>query len=412
MRSEDYRRILDFFFSGVEVSEEMRRKYLSWLAAHGDEPEVKALLEEYWNSVSASSSEFDLTAGLDALMASLGDKESNVLGNRVTSAGSVASTGSATGRGTSSLDASAGSVTSTLRQAQCTAGSVASAGSATVETLDGNKPVAVVRQAHQSVETPGKAGSKSPLLRKALHYVSIAAAAAVIFIGGAIASKLTQAPEKETVLVASSDNAGSYTLPDGTKVWLNRDSRLSFNQDFGKRERNVVIDGEGYFEVTRNESCPFVVNMHDNLRVKVLGTTFNVCSNLSEHSAEVILRSGSVQVSDSESNELVILRPDQKYSWDRGTTEVTSVNAADCCRWYERRLAFDNVRLGDILESLSHKYQIRIKSNAGALDDTRMSLTVRNESVEEILEILSTLLPVRWERQGKTITIYNKTKQI
>lgn len=351
MRSEDYRRILDFFFSGVEVSEEMRRKYLSWLAAHGDEPEVKALLEEYWNSVSASSSEFDLTAGLDALMASLGESGGDGCGVQ--------------------------------------AGRVASAGSAS-----------------------GKAGPKSPLLRKALRYVSIAAAAAVIFIGGAIASKLTQAPEKETVLVASSDNAGSYTLPDGTKVWLNRDSRLSFNQDFGKRERNVVIDGEGYFEVTRNESCPFVVNMHDNLRVKVLGTTFNVCSNLSEHSAEVILRSGSVQVSDSESNELVILRPDQKYSWDRGTTEVTSVNAADCCRWYERRLAFDNVRLGDILESLSHKYQIRIKSNAGALDDTRMSLTVRNESVEEILEILSTLLPVRWERQGKTITIYNKTKQI
>ena len=354
MRSEDYRRILEFFFSGVEVSEEMRRKYLSWLAAHGDEPEVKALLEEYWSSVSSASSEFDLTAGLEALMASLGDKESNVQGNRVASAGSVASTGSA----------------------------------------------------------PGNAGSKSPLLRRALRYVSIAAAAAGIFIGGALAARLTQAPEKETVLVASSDNAGSYTLPDGTKVWLNRDSRLSFNQDFGKRERNVVIDGEGYFEVTRNESCPFVVNMHDNLRVKVLGTTFNVCSNLSEHSAEVILRSGSVQVSDSESNELVILRPDQKYSWDRGTTEVTSVNAADCCRWYERRLAFDNVRLGDILESLSHKYQIRIKSNAGALDDTRMSLTVRNESVEEILEILSTLLPVRWERQGKTITIYNKTKQI
>ena len=347
MRSEDYRRILDFFFSGVEVSDEMKRKYLKWLGVHGDEPEVKALLEEYWDSVSSSSSEFDLTAGLEALMESLGERGG-----------------------------------------------------------DGNGVPA------EPVEAPGSAAPRRSSLRKFLRGFSIAAAAAVIFIGGALATKLTMTPEKETVLVASSDNAGSYTLPDGTKVWLNRDSRLSYDQDFGKRERNVVIDGEGYFEVTRNEVCPFVVNMHDNLKIKVLGTTFNVCSNLGEHSAEVILRSGSVQVSDSESNELVILRPDQKYSWDRGTTEVTSVNAADCCRWYERRLAFDNVRLGDILESLSHKYQIRIKSNAGALDDTRMSLTVRNESVEEILEILSTLLPVRWERQGKTITIYNKTKQI
>lgn len=372
MRSEDYRRILDFFFSGVEVSEEMRRKYLKWLGVHGEEPEVKALLEEYWNSVSSASSEFDLTAGLEALMESLGERGGD--GSGVT-AERVASTGSAT--------------VNTVPKGVAKA------------SVGGTRPVA------EPVEASGRSS-----LRKFLRGFSIAAAAAVIFIGGALASKLTMTPEKETVLVASSDNAGSYTLPDGTKVWLNRDSRLSYDQDFGKRERNVVIDGEGYFEVTRNEACPFVVNMHDNLKVKVLGTTFNVCSNLGEHSAEVILRSGSVQVSDSESNELVILRPDQKYSWDRGTTEVTSVNAADCCRWYESRLAFDSVRLGDILESLSHKYQVKIRSNVGSLDDIRMSLTVRNESVEEVLEILSTLLPVRWEQHGKTITIYNKTKQI
>lgn len=215
---------------------------------------------------------------------------------------------------------------------------------------------------------------------------------------------------KGTVLIASSDNVGSYTLPDGTRVWLNRDSRLSYNQDFGKSARNVSIDGEGYFEVTRNEACPFIVNMHDNLQVKVLGTTFNIVSDPVGHSAEVILRSGSVQVSDTESKELVILRPDQKYSWDRGRTEVTAVNADDCCRWYEHRLAFDNVKLGDILESLSHKYQMKIAADLGNLKDKRMSLTVKDESVDEIMEILSTLLPVRWERQGKTITIDNKTK--
>ncbi len=67
--------------------------------------------------------------------------------------------------------------------------------------------------------------------------------------------------------------------------------------------------------------------MHDNLQVKVLGTNFQHCQRSVGHSAEVILRSGSVQVSDTDSKELVILRPDQKYSWDRGRTEVTAVNA-------------------------------------------------------------------------------------
>lgn len=348
MKSDDYRRILDFFFSGAEVSEEMKLMYLGWLGVHGDEPEVKKLLEEYWNSTSSSSPEYDLTAGLDKLMASLQSDPGNGCGEAGTAG------------------------------------------------MPGDRPVGKdgeysglpprVHPGFSSGELPrGTAPSGRALSRKVLRCCAAAVASVAIFLGGAAVSRLGVVPEKETVLVASSDTPGSYILPDGSKVWLNRDSRLTYNQDFGKRERNVTIDGEGYFEVTRNESSPFVVNMHDNLRVKVLGTTFNVLSDLNDHSAEVILRSGSVQVSDSESNELVILKPDQKYSWDGGRTEVTAVNAADCCRWYERRLAFDNVRLGDILESLSHKYQIKVESNVGYLNDKRMSLTVKDESVEEVL---------------------------
>ncbi len=86
---------------------------------------------------------------------------------------------------------------------------------------------------------------------KPLRYCVTAVAAVAIFIGGATVARMNMVPERETVLIASSDNVGSYTLPDGTRVWLNRDSRVSYNQDFGKSARNVSINGEGYFEVTR-----------------------------------------------------------------------------------------------------------------------------------------------------------------
>ena len=68
MKGEDYRRILDFFFSGVEVSDELKQRYLGWLAAYGDEPEVKALLEGYWDAVSADSPDFYMTPGKERLM--------------------------------------------------------------------------------------------------------------------------------------------------------------------------------------------------------------------------------------------------------------------------------------------------------------------------------------------------------
>ena len=369
MKVEDYRRILDFFFSGVEVSEDLKLRYLGWLAAHGEEPEVRALLEEYWDLVASESPDFDLTSGLERLMASLGedgfDADASVVGEP------SRTTGSATGKGTKSA----------------------------------TPPVP------ELVEGPGKTSWLTRLLgTRPLRYCAAAVAVVVIFIGGVAVARLNMTPERETVLIASADNVCSYTLPDGTRVWLNRGGKLSYNQDFGRRERNIAIDGEGYFEVTRNEECPFIVNMHDNLQVKVLGTTFNVLSNPDEHSAEVILRSGSVQVSATESKELMILKPDQKYSWNRGLTEVSVVNAEDCCRWYEHRIAFDNARLGDILEGLSHKYQIRITCVEPSLSDKRMSLTVKDESIGDIMEILSTLLPIRWERQGNKIIIDSKNQ--
>jgi len=370
MKSKDYIRILDFFFSGVEVSEELKQRYLGWLAVHGDEPEVRALLEEYWGSVASDSPDFDLSAGLERLMSSLGE---------------------------TGFDAGASEVDEPCRTTGSVTGKVAKSA---IEPVPG------------LVEVPGKTSWLARLLgARPLRYCAAVAASVAIFIGGIAVARLGMTPERETLLMASLDNTSSYTLPDGTRVWLNRGGRLSYNHDFGGRERIVAIDGEGYFEVARNEDCPFIVNMHDYLQVKVLGTKFNVLSNPADHSAEVILRSGSVQVSDTESKELVILKPDQKFSWDRGRTEVTAVNADDCCRWYERRLSFDNVRLCDILESLSHKYQTRITCNATDLKDKRMSLTVRDESLEDIMEVVSTLLPVRWERHGMTIIIDNKNQK-
>lgn len=65
MMIEDYRRIFDFFFSGVEVPEKLRQQFFGWLEIHGNEPETKALLEEYWNEVSSAAPEFNLTEGLE-----------------------------------------------------------------------------------------------------------------------------------------------------------------------------------------------------------------------------------------------------------------------------------------------------------------------------------------------------------
>lgn len=375
---EDYRRIFDFFFSGVEVPEKLRQQFFGWLEIHGNEPETKALLEEYWNEVSSAAPEFDLTEGLEKLMTRLG-----------------AGKGSSANRNGSTTEAN---VNAGEEDTQVNA----EAGSTDVNAIPG-----IRREISGSPEKK----ERKPFRSKALKYCIAAAAAAALFLTGAATSELLTGKRQETVLMASSENISSYTLPDGSKVWLNKNSWLTYNQRFGKRTRQVALKGEGYFEVNRDERRPFIVKMQNDLDIKVLGTTFNACNYPSLNKAEVILRSGSVQVSDNGRNEYVILKPDQKFTWNEGTAKISSVNAMNCCRWFEHRLVFDNVKLKDILENLSHKYQTEISLNVGNLADKHMSMTIRDESVEDILDILTTLLPIRWRYQGAEIIIENKTKK-
>lgn len=375
---EDYRRIFDFFFSGAEIPEKLRQQFFGWLEIHGNEPETKAMLEEYWNEVSSAAPEFNLTEGLEKLMARLGtgnsiDKNAN-----------------------DSIDEA--KVNARVEDAQ-------------TNTAEENPQVnAFSGIRHEEAEAP-RLEKRKPFRSKALKYCIAAAAAAALFLTGAATSELVTGKRQETVLMASSENISSYTLPDGSKVWLNKNSWLAYNQKFGKRTRQVALKGEGYFEVNRDERRPFIVKMQNNLDIKVLGTTFNACNYPSLNKAEVILRSGSVQVSDNGRNEYVILKPNQKFTWNEGTAEISSVNAMNCCRWFEHRLVFDNVKLKDILENLSHKYQTEISLNVGNLADKHMSMTIRDESVEDILDILTTLLPIRWRYQGAEIIIENKTKK-
>lgn len=375
---EDYRRIFDFFFSGVEIPEELRQQFFGWLEIHGNEPETKTLLEEYWNEVSSAAPEFNLTEGLEKLMARLG-------------------TGNSIDKNANDSIAEA-KVNARVKDAQ-------------TDTEKENHQVnAFSGIRHEEAEAP-RLEKRKIFRSKALRYCIAAAAAAALFLTGAATSELVTGKRQETVLMASSENISSYTLPDGSKVWLNKNSWLAYNQKFGKRTRQVTLKGEGYFEVNRDERRPFIVKMQNNLDIKVLGTTFNACNYPSLNKAEVILRSGSVQVSDNGRNEYVILKPNQKFTWNEGTAEISSVNAMNCCRWFEHRLVFDNVKLKDIIENLSHKYQTEISLNVGNLADKHMSMTIRDESVEDILDILTTLLPIRWRYQGAEIIIENKTKK-
>ena len=147
-----------------------------------------------------------------------------------------------------------------------------------------------------------------------------------------------------TWLVTAENSKGRFTLPDGSVVWLNADSRLAYSDRFtASGSRAVRLEGEAFFDVKRDTLRPFEVEM-GKLRVKVLGTRFTASHMPAFNTEEVTLLSGKVEVSGYRADQSVVLTPDQSCSYDAGSgaVAVRNVAASNYCSWTGNSIIFDN----------------------------------------------------------------------
>ena len=123
-------------------------------------------------------------------------------------------------------------------------------------------------------------------------------------------SSIQEVLSHEVVFSSPSGQRANLTLPDGTEVYLNSRSTISYKQSFGKENRELSFSGEGFFKVAKKKESPFII--HSNgLKIRVLGTTFNLYNYDSEEYAEVALVEGCVQV-NTDDNQVVHLLPNEK----------------------------------------------------------------------------------------------------
>lgn len=257
-----------------------------------------------------------------------------------------------------------------------------------------------------SIECSIKPVDEKPAFTK---WLFIAASICVIFsVGSFLLGNMMARHSSDTVLLAAEGSIGKYTLPDGTRLWLNGGSTLTYNSDFDdSAERRVSIDGEAYFEVTRNPRRPFIVEM-ESMDVKVLGTSFSTRSYPYSGAEEVILLSGKVELNSPLLPDALIMRPDQKVTLDRVARQavVEPANARTYCRWIEPVTTFDNEPLGDILILLSRRYGLDISVNDSAQVDTRMSITLNSsQSLDEVISIIEHIIPVKITADGNSLTL-------
>ncbi len=151
----------------------------------------------------------------------------------------------------------------------------------------------------------------------------------------------------------------SMDLPDGTKVWLNAQTSIKYNPLFNYKKRHVVLDGEAYFQVKRDESLPFEVETAKGI-VKVLGTEFNVCAYSNSNKFETTLINGEVEVSLKENSERIRIKPNSQVSYKNGHLEIGRVRNYESYRWKEGLLAYKNISFNAMMEEFERIFGIKI----------------------------------------------------
>lgn len=193
------------------------------------------------------------------------------------------------------------------------------------------------------------------------------------------------------------------TLGDGTQVWLNAESELSYPVAFAGGRREVELRGEAYFEVARDAARPFIVKTAA-MDVRVLGTSFNVCA-YPEEQAQATLVEGSVAV-DAGREERVLV-PGEQLSRDMdGTVAVRKVDTEAYGAWRNRRFVFEDDLLGTVLGKLEHWYDVEFFIQHSSLEELRFTGNLpKYENLEEVLRKLEQTTYIHFERKGRTVVV-------
>ena len=217
------------------------------------------------------------------------------------------------------------------------------------------------------------------------------------------------------------------TLPDGSKVWVNAGSKITYPADFGVTSRSVYLTGEAYFDVVKKEDIPFFVNT-DILKIKVYGTAFNVKAYKDDDRVETMLDRGAISIirNDAPDQEINV-EPNQKITIRREKPnlpasssqtsstiaalpakkpEIQEVKSAEVITaWKDNRLVFDEEPLGSLAKQLERRYNVQIRFNNEKIKSIRYTAAIKEIPIEQVLEAISLSAPISYRIKGSEVTL-------
>ena len=226
-----------------------------------------------------------------------------------------------------------------------------------------------------------------------------------------------QLPTHDTHIVAGKGIRKKVVLPDGTLVWLNAGSKLSYDTGFNQQKiRQVFLTGEAFFDVSHRKSQPFIVHT-EKISVKVLGTAFNIQAYPGENKSEATLIRGSIELSvNDQSGQKVILNPSEKFAFstEKKTMVINHVEPVKIgndeyieeTSWKDNQLVFQDETLEDLKPRLERWFNIQISIRSDLPKHYRFTGVFKNETINEALEAMQLIKPFTFKLTRYDVIIY------
>lgn len=251
--------------------------------------------------------------------------------------------------------------------------------------------------------------------RALVYYTSISAAVALLLmfcINLFMNENLRNNQPEYTSFYMPRGEKGQLFLPDGTKVWLNADSKITLGNGFNTKSRTVMLEGEAFFDVAKSDKYKFIVQT-SSVDIKVYGTAFNVTAYPELEDVNVSLQRGSVGIYKKGSDEeLAILIPNQHISVNKKTfsTKVDSFNDDTAIAWTFEELIFEHTPLKEVFAKMGNWYGVNISVvSSPSGQDLKYRFKIKSESLTEILELINKMTPIEYEINGKEVRVRYKS---
>lgn len=267
---------------------------------------------------------------------------------------------------------------------------------------------------------------KKTVVRRIYHWYSVLAA--VFLIPLLIASVIWFAERtQEEILVVENPVTSTlfaplgsrikFSLPDGTKGWLNSGSSLEYNIPFSNN-RQISILGEAWFDVAHDDTHPFEINAGDS-KIKVLGTKFNLNAYPEDNYVEVVLEEGKVEFSVGGLSSSIEMKPDERLVFSDGVVNIGVADASKYAAWKEGKLVFRGDPMDEVARRIERWYNVQVELVDKDLEKDVIRGTFEDDSLKEVLQFLCMTSPISYrivEReilddgtfQKKKVLLYRK----